>query len=130
MINYNKKNQISPKYQEKKKGVVTIQSTTNNTIVTFSDLEGNTLFWASSGTLGFKNSRKSTVFASGAVAETIAIKAYNLGYRFIVLKIKGLGFGKKNAIRAFIKSHLNILQIQETTPIPFNGCRPPKKRRI
>lgn len=125
-----KKTQISRKFIEKKSGIIHIQSTTNNTLVTLTDLQGNTQFFASAGTLGFKNSRKSTVYASGAVAEALATKAFNSGYRTVTVKIKGLGYGKKSAIRGLQKSNLVIKQIQEVTPIAHNGCRPPKKRRV
>ena len=112
------------------KGILFIQSTQNNTIITLTDMEGNLKFWSSAGNLGFKNSRKSTSYAAQAVAENVAIKALNLGFNSIVLKIKGLGYGKLTAIKAISKSKLNILKIIELTTIAHNGCRPPKKRRI
>lgn len=112
------------------KGIIHIQSTQNNTICTLTDLEGNTKFWSSAGNIGFKNSRKSTSYAAQAVAEYVAAKALNLGFNTVVLKIKGLGYGKLTAIRAIHKSKLNITKICELTPVPHNGCRAPKKRRI
>ena len=112
------------------KGIIHIQSTRNNTILTLTDLEGNTKFWSSAGNLGFKNSRKSTSYAAQAVAELIATKAFSLGIDSVVLKIKGLGYGKLTAIRALAKSRLNVTQIVERTPVAHNGCRPPKKRRV
>lgn len=121
---------VTRKFIEKKSGIVHIQSTTNNTLITLTDLEGNTQFFVSAGTLGFKNSRKSSVYAAGTAAETLAAKAFNSGYRTVIVKIKGLGYGKKSAIRGLQKSNLVIKQIQEVTPIAHNGCRPPKKRRI
>lgn len=112
------------------KGIIHIQSTRNNTILTLTDLQGNTKFWSSAGNLGFKNSRKSTSYAAQAVAETLAAKALNLGFTSIIIKMKGLGYGKLSAIRAFSKSKLNIEKIIELTSIAHNGCRPPKKRRV
>lgn len=112
------------------KGIVHIHSTRNNTIITLTDLQGNTKFWSSAGNLGFKNSRKSTSYAAQAVAEIVATKALNLGFDSLVLKVKGLGYGKLTAIRTLYKSKLSITQIIESTPIAHNGCRPPKKRRI
>jgi small subunit ribosomal protein S11 len=112
------------------KGIIYIQSTRNNTIITLTDLKGNVKFWSSAGNLGFKNSRKSTSYAAQAVAEIVASKALYMGYDSVVLKIKGLGYGKLTAIKAFSKSKLNVLQIQELTPRAHNGCRPPKKRRV
>lgn len=121
---------IYKKIQEKKKGIVHIQSTKNNTIITFTDLQGNTLFWVSAGTLGFKNSRKSTVYAAGAAAESIAAKAIQSGYSLVDVKIKGLGFGKRNALKSLAKSNLIITSLEEKTPLAHNGCRAPKKRRV
>jgi len=112
------------------KGILFIQSTQNNTIITLTDIEGNLKFWSSAGNLGFKNSRKSTSYAAQAVAEIVAIKALNLGFNSIVSKIKGLGYGKLTAIKAIYKSKLNITKIIELTAIAHNGCRPSKKRRI
>lgn len=112
------------------KGIIYIQSTRNNTILTLTDLQGNTKFWSSAGNLGFKNSRKSTSYAAQAVAEIVATKALNLGFNSIIIKLKGLGYGKLSAIRALSKSKLNIEKIIELTPIAHNGCRPPKKRRV
>ena len=112
------------------KGIIHIQSTRNNTILTLTDFSGNTKFWSSAGNIGFKNSRKSTSYAAQAVAELVATKALNLGFDAVVLKIKGLGYGKLTAIRALCKSKLNVTQIIERTPIAHNGCRSPKKRRV
>lgn len=112
------------------KGIVHIQSTRNNTTITLTDLQGNTKFWSSAGNIGFKNSRKSTKYAAQAVAEKVAIKALQLGFDSLVLKVQGLGYGKLTAIRALSKSKLIITQIIERTPIAHNGCRPPKKRRV
>jgi small subunit ribosomal protein S11 len=112
------------------KGIIHIQSTKNNTILTLTDLEGNCKFWSSAGNIGFKNSRKSTSYAAQAVAEILAAKALNLGFDSIIVKIKGLGYGKLSALRALYKSKLSVTKILELTPIAHNGCRPPKKRRV
>jgi small subunit ribosomal protein S11 len=116
--------------KKKKKGIVHIQSTKNNTLITLTDLEGNTKFWTSAGSLGFKNSRKSTTYAAQAAAEELANKALNLGFSSVIVKIKGLGYGKETTVRALYKSRLIITKLIEQTPIPHNGCRPPKKRRV
>ncbi len=112
------------------KGIIHIQSTKNNTIFTLTDLQGECKFWSSAGNIGFKNSRKSTSYAAQAVAELVATKALNLGFDSVIIKLKGLGYGKLSALRALYKSKLNITQIIELTPIAHNGCRPPKKRRV
>nr|QGT76926.1 30S ribosomal protein S11 [Micractinium pusillum] len=112
------------------KGIIHIQSTRNNTILTLTDLQGNCKFWSSAGNIGFKNSRKSTSYAAQAVAEKVASQAFHLGFDSVIVKIKGLGYGKLSAIRALHKSKLSITQIIEVTPISHNGCRPPKKRRV
>jgi small subunit ribosomal protein S11 len=112
------------------KGVIHIQSTKNNTLITLTDLQGNTKFKTSAGTLGFKNSRKSTTYAAQAAAEELANKALILGFSSVIIKIKGLGYGKESTIRALYKSRLIITKLIEQTPIPHNGCRSPKKRRI
>ena len=112
------------------KGIISILSTKNNTIITLSDLEGNTKFWTSAGALGFKNSRKSTTYAAQAAAEQVSLKAFNLGFHSVILKVKGLGYGKETCLRTFFKSRLSVTKIIEQTPIAHNGCRPAKKRRI
>jgi len=112
------------------KGIIHIQSTKNNTILTLTDLQGNCKFWSSAGNIGFKNSRKSTSYAAQAVAEILAAKALNLGFDSVMVKIKGLGYGKLSALRALYKSKLSVTQIIELTSIAHNGCRPPKKRRV
>ncbi|MBJ6361778.1 30S ribosomal protein S11 [Paenibacillus sp. MAHUQ-46] len=128
------KKKISVKLREHKKGIIFIRSTKNNTIITFSNLLGNVLFWESGGTLGFKNSRKSTVYAAGAAAEKVISKAMHLGYNIYDIKMKGTGFGKRNALKTIIKiivkAKLIITSIEERTSIPHNGCRLPKKRRL
>jgi small subunit ribosomal protein S11 len=112
------------------KGIIHIQSTKNNTLITLTDLQGNTKFWTSAGTLGFKNSRKSTTYAAQAAAEHLAKKALVLGFSSVILKMKGLGYGKESTVRALYKSRLIITKLIEQTPVPHNGCRPPKKRRV
>nr|YP_006280985.1 ribosomal protein S11 [Helicosporidium sp. ex Simulium jonesi]ACT36212.1 ribosomal protein S11 [Helicosporidium sp. ex Simulium jonesi] len=121
---------IIQKIEKPKTGIIILQSTMNNTIITLTDLAGNTLFCISAGNLGFKNTRKSSHYAASSVAEKIALNAYNAGYQYIILKLKGLGLGRTHALRAFKKSHLKFIQIQDITPLPFNGCRPSRKRRI
>lgn len=112
------------------KGIIHIFSTKNNTIITLTDLNGNTKYWTSAGVLGFKNSRKSTTYAAQAAAEQTAQKALNMGFYSVLVKLKGLGYGKDTCIRTLSKSKLVITKIIEQTPIAHNGCRPPKKRRI
>jgi small subunit ribosomal protein S11 len=112
------------------KGIIHIQSTKNNTLITLTDLQGNTQFKTSAGTLGFKNSRKSTTYAAQAAAEELANKSLILGFSSVIIKIKGLGYGKESTIRALYKSRLIITKLIEQTPIPHNGCRSPKKRRV
>jgi small subunit ribosomal protein S11 len=120
------------KFLQKKdlKGVIHIQSTRNNTILTLTDLEGNSQCWTSSGSIGFRNTRKATTYAAQAAAERLANKALDLGFSSVVVKIKGLGYGKESGVRAIYKSKLDITKIIEITPIPHNGCRAPKKRRM
>lgn len=112
------------------KGLIYIYSTKNNTIITLTDLNGNTKFWSSAGSIGFKNSRKSTTYAAQAAAELIATKALNSGINSVDVYIRGLGYGKESSIRALYKSNLIITQIIEKTTAPHNGCRAPKKRRV
>lgn len=112
------------------KGIIHILSTKNNTILTLTDLQGNTKVSISAGTLGFKNSRKSTTYAAQAAAEELAEKALILGYSTVRISLKGLGYGKESCIRALYKSKLMITEICETTPIAHNGTRSAKKRRI
>jgi small subunit ribosomal protein S11 len=112
------------------KGVIHIQSTANNTILTLTDMRGNTQFWTSAGCLGLKNARKSTSYAAGAAAEAVAAKALSLGFVSVIVKLKGLGYGKESCVRALYKSHVRVVKLIETTPIPHNGCRRPKARRV
>ena len=107
-----------------------IRSTFNNTIVTLSDKEGNALSWASAGTLGFKGSKKSTPFAAGMSAEAAGRAAYDMGMRKVEVFVNGLGSGRETAIRSLQTAGLEISAIKDVTPIPHNGCRPPKRRRV
>jgi len=121
------------KKREKKivqRGFANIHSTFNNTIVTFTDLTGNVLCWSSGGTEGFKNSRKSTPYAAQIAAEAAAKKALDYGVREVEVNVKGPGAGRESAIRAIQSAGIKITVIRDTTPIPHNGCRPRKKRRV
>ena len=110
-------------------GVAHIHSTFNNTIVSISDMDGNVISWASAGTLGFKGSKKSTPFAAGMSAEAAGKAAYDMGMRKVEVFVKGLGSGKETAIRSLQTAGLEITSISDVTPIPHNGCRPPKRPR-
>ena len=110
-------------------GVAHIKSTFNNTMVTITDLEGNAVSWASSGTLGIKGSKKSTPFAAGMAAEAAGKTAYEMGMRKVAVIVKGLGAGRESAIKALQAAGIEITKITDETPIPHNGCRPPKRRR-
>ena len=112
------------------KGVAHIQATFNNTLITISDLQGQTLCWSSAGAIGFKGSRKSTPFAAQRTAETVADKAKKLGMKELEIRIKGPGSGRESAIRGLQAAGLTIRAIEDVTPIPHNGCRPRKKRRV
>jgi small subunit ribosomal protein S11 len=111
-------------------GVVHIQATFNNTIVTVTDPVGNVVSWSSSGVLRFKGSRKSTPFAAQLVAEDAATKAMEHGMKAVGVFVKGPGTGRESALRAISNTGLKITHIRDVTPIPHNGCRPPKKRRV
>ena len=111
-------------------GVAHIQSTFNNTVVTITDAEGNTVAWSSGGTQGFKGSRKSTPFAAQLAAEDAARKAMDQGMRTVEVLIKGPGAGRETALRALQSAGFRITMIRDVTPIPHNGCRPPKRRRV
>ena len=124
---------IVKKKKEKKNipvGVVHIQSTFNNTIVTITDPIGNVVSWASAGTQGFKGSRKSTPFAAQLAAEEAAKKALEHGMRTVDVFVKGPGAGREAALRALQAAGFSVQLIRDVTPIPHNGCRPPKKRRV
>ena len=110
-------------------GEAHIRSTFNNTIVTVSDKDGNVVSWAASGTQGVKGSKKSTPFAAGASAEKARRQAYDMGMRTVDVKVKGLGQGREAANRSLQTAGLEVKTITDVTPIPHNGCRPPKRRR-
>ena len=112
------------------RGCVHIRSTFNNTIVTITDTQGNVISWASSGGLGFKGSRKSTPFASQMAAETAAKAAMEHGLKTVEVFVKGPGSGRESAIRALQTAGLDVSMMKDVTPIPHNGCRPPKRRRV
>ncbi|MCD6155602.1 MAG: 30S ribosomal protein S11 [Candidatus Atribacteria bacterium] len=121
------------KKKEKKlirEGIAHIKSTFNNTIVTISDKEGNVIAWASAGTVGFKGTKKGTPFAAQLAAEQAARKAMDQGLREVEVLVKGPGSGRETAIRALQAAGLVINSIKDVTPIPHNGCRPPKQRRV
>ena len=112
------------------KGAAHIRSTFNNTIIAITDTQGNAVSWASAGELGFKGSRKSTPFAAQSAAETAAKGAIEHGMKTVEVYVKGPGAGRESAIRALEAVGLNITLIKDVTPIPHNGCRPPKRRRV
>ena len=112
------------------KGAVHISATFNNTIVTVTDVAGNAISWASAGELGFKGSRKSTPFAAGAAAEQAARAAMEHGLKSVEVYVRGPGSGRESAIRALETVGLQVTMIKDVTPIPHNGCRPPKRRRV
>ena len=111
-------------------GVAHVNSTFNNTMVTITDVQGNTIAWASAGGMGFKGSRKSTPFAAQLAAETAARKAQEHGMRTVQVYIKGPGSGRESAIRSLHNGGIEVTEIIDVTPMPHNGCRPPKRRRV
>lgn len=113
-----------------KNGIVHIQSTFNNTIITITNIDGDTVSWASAGSSGFKGARKSTPFAAQTAAEKAAFEAISLGMKSVEILIKGQGSGRETAIRAIEKAGFEITSIQDITAVPHNGCRPPKRRRV
>src|ERR1700735_4532610 len=127
----------SPKARTKKKerryvlqGVVHIQSTFNNTIVASTDPQGQVIAWSSAGTVGFKGAKKGTPFAAQQAAETVARRSMDQGMRQVEVLLKGPGSGRETAIRALQAAGLEVTLIKDVTPIPHNGCRPPKRRRV
>ena len=112
------------------KAIVHIKATFNNTHVTVTDMEGDTICWDSSGTVGFKGSRKSTPFAAQRAAEKCARTAMRYGVREVEIRVKGPGSGRESAISAIQQAGLRIASIEDVTPIPHDGCRPPKRRRV
>jgi small subunit ribosomal protein S11 len=111
-------------------GIAHIQSTFNNTIVTVTDLQGNVISWSTAGARGFKGSRKSTPFAAQLAAEDAARKAQDHGMNTVAIFVKGPGAGRESALRAFQTVGMRVTLIRDVTPIPHNGCRPPKRRRV
>lgn len=111
-------------------GIVHIRASFNNTIITFTDMQGNSLDSDSSGRQGFKGSRKSTPFAAQVASEATAKRVKEMGLRDVHVRVRGVGSGRESAIRAIHSSGLNVKSIEDVTPIPHNGCRPPKKRRV
>jgi small subunit ribosomal protein S11 len=111
-------------------GIAHVNSTFNNTIITFTDPTGNVVSWASSGASGFKGSRKNTPFAAQRAAETAARKAMDCGMRTVGILVKGPGAGRESAMRAINAVGMRVVFIRDVTPIPHNGCRPPKRRRV
>ena len=125
----------TPKKSKKEKrhvvhGVAHVQASFNNTLITITDLEGNVVSWASAGTLGFKGSRKGTPFAAQQAASTAASAAKEHGLRSLDIRVKGPGSGRESAIRALQAAGVEVKSIRDVTPIPHNGCRPPKRRRV
>ncbi len=126
----------NPRRRGKKKGpvdangIAVIKATFNNTIVSLTDTFGNVVSWASAGKVGFKGSRKSTPFAAQLAAEAAAREAIDLGMRKVEIRVKGPGSGREAAIRALQAAGLEVSAIRDVTPIPHNGCRPPKRRRV
>jgi small subunit ribosomal protein S11 len=127
------KRKIVRKRKERKnieRGQAHIQSTFNNSIITLTDMKGNTIAWSSAGQLGFKGSRKSTPFAAQMAAEAAAKEAITHGLKIVEVYVKGPGAGREAAIRALQAAGLEVSLIKDVTPIPHNGCRPPKRRRV
>lgn len=111
-------------------GVAHISATFNNLLITITDMKGNTLAWGSAGKAGFKGSKKSTPFAATVAAENCGREAVNLGLRRVHVRVQGPGSGRESAIQALASVGLKVVSIRDVTPIPHNGCRPPKKRRV
>ena len=128
-----KKSSYSKKKKAKKNilnGIAYVQSTFNNTIVSIADIHGNIISWASAGQKGFKGSRKSTPYAAQVAADAAAVKALEVGMRTLSVEVKGPGSGRETALRALQARGFKIISIKDTTPMPHNGTRPPKKRRV
>jgi small subunit ribosomal protein S11 len=122
-----------PKKRDRKvgtNGIAHLQASFNNTIITITDMDGNVISWASAGKVGFKGSRKSTPFAAQVAAENSAREAVNMGLKRVEVWVKGPGAGREAAIRSLQAAGLEISAIKDVTPIPHNGCRPPKRRRV
>ena len=131
--NKSKKSSYSKKKKNKKNilnGIAYVQSTFNNTIVSIADTNGNVISWASAGQKGFKGSRKSTPYAAQVAADSAAVKALEVGMKILSVDVKGPGSGRETALRALQAKGFKIISIKDTTPMPHNGARPPKKRRV
>ena len=127
-----KKTAVSRKRREKKnieKGAAHIRASFNNTIVTITDVQGNVIAWSSAGALGYKGAKKATPFAAQLAAEAAAKTAFDQGLRTVDVEVKGAGAGRESAVRALTVVGLQVTSIEDTTPIPHNGCRPPKRPR-
>jgi small subunit ribosomal protein S11 len=111
-------------------GVVHVNASFNNTIVTITDMQGNTISWSSAGSHGFKGSRKSTPYAAQVTADAAARKAQEHGMKTVLVEVKGPGTGRESALRALQAAGLHVTSIKDVTPVPHNGCRPPKRRRV
>jgi len=136
-IEKSSKKSIKSTYSKKKKvkknilnGIAYVQSTFNNTIVSIADTNGNVISWASSGQKGFKGSRKSTPYAAQVAADAAAVKALEAGMKTLTVEVKGPGSGRETALRALQARGFTIISIKDVTPLPHNGCRPPKRRRV
>jgi small subunit ribosomal protein S11 len=112
------------------KGQIHIKSTYNNTIVTLTDLNGNVIAWSSAGLLGFKGAKKATPYAATTIIGSLLEKTKKVGLKEVEVYVKGIGSGRESAVRAIVANGVNIISITDTTPIPHNGCRPPKPRRV
>jgi small subunit ribosomal protein S11 len=122
-----------PRRRERKNvayGIAHIKSSFNNTIITITDQEGNAIAWASAGNVGFKGSRKSTPFAAQTAAEQVARRAMEHGLRKVDVQVEGPGSGRETAIRSLQNAGIEVVSIKDVTPVPHNGCRPPKRRRV
>jgi len=125
-----KKDVKAKKSSKTREGKLYISSSYNNTLITLTDLQGNVLTWASAGSIGFKGTKKATPFAASKVAEAISIVAKRLGIEKVEILVKGIGSGRDSAIRSLAARGLEIVSIADITPVPHNGCRPPKVRRV
>jgi len=133
MTNAKKSGVVRPKRSRRHveaEGVAHIKATFNNTLITIADMEGHVITWSSSGKAGFKGSKKSTPFAATVAAEQAGREAFNLGMKRVHVRVQGPGSGRESAIQALATAGLQIRSIRDVTPIPHNGCRPPKKRRV
>lgn len=130
MVQPNKKSNIKKDKSNSQKGILHVQTTFNNTIITLTNLKGDTISWASAGSTGFKGARKSTPFAAQTAAEKVAAEAANNGMRTVDIVIKGQGSGRESTIRAMETARIEITSIEDITSVPHNGCRPPKRRRV